>query len=523
MRRSGMLAAVLSAALLLNACAGNQPGSSETGNPTDGQEFQQVEAVEQEQGLQLLTVMKEHKFLSEWEEEHLLCEAQWQELTLGEENRTALADSLSALNEACAADGTSYVECVLPMAAEAAQNKKFQGFTYTSGYSIQRADEHILSLRRDVEEYTGGDSSLFSISGINFDPETGERLSINDVLTSTGKLPALLAEKLREKYADVEFDDLEGKLAEYALGDYAWSMHYRGVTFYFKPHEIATPDAGLLNVTLWFDDTPELFRAEYMQTPERGWFMELPFGYEVEADLKSGDGVRDSLGVSRLQKKGTDAYSPVVTCNGQTLADEEYYAYWMDAYLVCLGRPGEERCSIWLIGSAENDYNTVRVYDLGGEEPSLRAVLPGTGLHTVWYEKEDGTYTAGIQALTDPEAFLLDTRLDMLGTMEGTMCYSADPTGGLPKAEQDSYDLPADRDPLISLLPLEVEILPESSVEEIPAGAEFTFLRTDGVSYVDMQLEDGRECRIAVEQGTWSLNINGISEWDCFANLMYAG
>ena len=59
--------------------------------------------------------------------------------------------------------------------------------------------------------------------------------------------------------------------------------------------------------------------------------------------------------------------------------------------------------------------------------------------------------------------------------------------------------------------------------EELPAGTEFYFIRTDGASYVDARLTDGRECRIMVEFEDYTQTINGVDQWECFDNLLYAG
>ena len=95
----------------------------------------------------------------------------------------------------------------------------------------------------------------------------------------------------------------------------------------------------------------------------------------------------------------------------------------------------------------------------------------------------------------------------------------------MPAAKTEYYDLSASLRRLISKLPLEVGILPDGTREELPAGTMLRMLRTDGETYMDLELEDGRECRLVLERNpdTWEWLINGISEWDCFEDLLYAG
>ena len=87
----------------------------------------------------------------------------------------------------------------------------------------------------------------------------------------------------------------------------------------------------------------------------------------------------------------------------------------------------------------------------------------------------------------------------------------------------DTYTLREDLDPIISSISLPVILLPQNSKEIIPAGTEFRFLRTDNETYVDLAMADGQECRIVIEEIDWTPTINGVPEWECFENLIYAG
>ena len=113
--------------------------------------------------------------------------------------------------------------------------------------------------------------------------------------------------------------------------------------------------------------------------------------------------------------------------------------------------------------------------------------------------------------------------MEILGTWSGRRMYSVHPEDGMPKPSEDYYYLSHTSYPIVSLIPLEVMMLPGETKVELPAGTKFYFLRTDGKSYVDARLEDGRECRIYVEFNGWEQSINGIDQWECFENLPYAG
>jgi len=77
--------------------------------------------------------------------------------------------------------------------------------------------------------------------------------------------------------------------------------------------------------------------------------------------------------------------------------------------------------------------------------------------------------------------------------------------------------------PIVSSVPLEVTMLPGKTKETLPAGTNFYFRRTDVDTYADMELEDGRQCRIEIVYEGDTPMINGVPEWDCFEELLYAG
>ena len=109
----------------------------------------------------------------------------------------------------------------------------------------------------------------------------------------------------------------------------------------------------------------------------------------------------------------------------------------------------------------------------------------------------------------------------MLGTMVGTDTYEL--LDGKLDKDNIYYTLPETMQPLVSKVPLEVYVPEAEETEEVPAGTEFHFLRTDNESYVDMKMDDGRDCRVHVEFDGWERTVNGISEYDAFDGILYAG
>ena len=526
-----IISILLAAVLLLSAAACSREGTDvpmPDTTPTPTAEppatAEPEPSLPPEEGLELLSVRIATESAAEWAEYVPLCQAVWSVMVLGEESAARypeLAKVMERNNAASRKYGEEFVGENLEWAREmAAESEYFYGLTWKDKYLVQRADEHILSIRGDWGAYTGGVHPNYGVYGMNIDPESGKDLLLSDILTETDGLTDILASKLLEKYPDVYLDSLPEMLADYELENYSWTLNYQGLTFYFSPYEIASYAAGLLTVTVWFDEAPELFREEYMEAPERGYSVAMPLASAVEFDLNEADGKRDEISVQYMQLDGTGLLRATIVKNGAQLEDTENFAYEFVSYLVHL----DGKSYLYLEGVSENDYRSLSIYDLNGDEIHLVGCVYGSGFNRSFYEEgEYGGYYADL--FNDPENFKLSTRLHVLGTMSGVQTCRVNPDYGMPEAVTDYYDLSGNPRLLVSKLPLEVEMLSEGTREELSAGTEFRMLRTDGETYMDMALEDGRECRITLsrDDDTWNWLINGVSEWDCFEDLFYAG
>lgn len=466
-----------------------------------------------------LQLMKGEGYLYETNEEYIsLCTATWDDISLIDAY-PELASALYELNTDQSVGAYGFIQEFLPFAEEAQADSPeyFGSFTSSSEYAIQRADSLILSIREDYDSYTGGVHGNYGSMGWNFDTATGARFELTDILTNTDRLDEILSEKISAKYTFDPFESLPEMLAEYAPEDYTWTLGYQGITFYFSPYEIAPYAAGLLTATIWFDEMPELFYEEYTVAPEGGYAVALPYYNEADVDLDAGDNMRDALSYWTYEGEYGEKYL-TISLNGQYYTEESWCAFSVEPYLVCV----EDNFYLYVEGSGDNDYRTLYIYDLNGSAPQLISDFPGAGFVGIWDEDAgvDGIYYTVL--FNDPYEFTLGSKCNLLGTKTAYRNYTVDTDGTLYPLS-DTYDLDQTLDSIISTIPLDVTLLPQSTVETVPAGTEFFFLRTDNETWVDLVMTDGQECRIVIEEIDWTPCINGVPEWECFEDLMYAG
>jgi len=500
------LAMVLTAvmAFSLAACGG---GGSEETVPTE----------KVDTAVAPLTLYKGGNYLQDWE----LYQAEWQKLYLSEEDEAAypaLAEVLDEMNmeqEVYNADWAHKAEEDARMAMNE-MGEYFYGFTNDSDYFVQRADNRILSIREDFSEYYGGAHGMYGTVGHVIDTVTGERLGLGDVITDTDAVPGILSEKLQEKYPDDITYDITENLEGYALEDFVWTVDYQGVTFYFNPYELASYAAGRLTVTIWFEEYPALFDETLAETPEGGYIKEIPLHDDIEVDLVSADGKRDTVCVIGDSFDEYDGQQIRIYRNEEAYSDTESYGYRFTPHLVCQ----DDRFYLLVEGSAENEYRTIYVYDLNEAELKACDINPGVGFHTPEWEPDDECYGM-MEVLNDPAELCLDTLVQLLSTMSGKNTYEF--VNGILLMDQPYYTLPEDFPPLVSKMPLEVYFYEEDVTEEMPAGTEFYFLYTDNDSYVDMKVDGDRVCRLEVRFDGWGRTVNGIPEYDAFDGILYAG
>lgn len=527
----------------MTACGSEKPGDDGTGlgnhatkpsapigketEPTDSDNTEPSTGPGGEEtttGVQPLNVRISHDYLGKMSDNYItLANVYWQRVLLDEESADQypkLQEALLKWNAQKDHDAHENLQSMLPDAQRAADEmgQDFYGYNYESVNYIQRADSRIFSMRSRYDAYTGGLRPFYGNVCLNLDPATGEKLTVEDIMKDWTQLPRRLTQGLNEKYGDwgeLSFEGVEEYLAGFSPEDYTWTMNYQGVTFYFGVSEIAATAVGELEVTLWFDRDGLLFREGYDGIPAGGYATALAQLVETEVDLTPGDSVRDDFWVCISESGGLG-----IRLNDEYIENEEFCAFSMESYLVT---PDGQRFFLYVDAHGENDYRTMYIYDLSSGVPKYVTQLSGDGFYAEWLVDDTGEENYYYQVFNDPAHFTLGTRINVLGTMTGWRDHHMIAATGIPQPETEYYHLNGDDRELTSLIPLEVLILPDQKTETIPAGSVFYFLRTNNETYVDMRLEDGRECRVLISYHDWQPLVNGLPEDECFDGIMYAG
>lgn len=474
-----------------------------------------------ENNCSLVNVMIGDAEIEDWHENNVITSVKWQKLKLSDEHSKAYPKLLAAFdkyNRENLTDAKALMYEFTPLA------KEMMGDEYNPVYCqsesklyMQRADNHIVSFLESIYRYTGGAHPDYFVIGRNYNPNTGEKVALSDVLTDTKDLPSVLEKKITDKYSDVSFYDLKDTFSKYREEEFTWTVDYQGITFWFSPYEIAAYAVGTLSVRIWFDEFPQMFNKEYINSPEN-YVISLPNGLDMEFDLEENDGTKDLI----CTEKRPDRYGSYnmlsVTVNGKTGIDEINYAYDFDVYLAHIG----DKNYIYSDSFSDNDYHMFCTWDTNGEIPEMIHELYGTEVDSEYIEEgfEEGTVYR--KPFNNPESFVLETRFEILGTRGATATYKISEKDGKPEMTDDVYTFNYGHE-VKTAIPLEAEILPDMKKTQILAGTSLTPYQSDGKSFVDLKTEDGKIVRLSIDIDDWPRMVNGIPEDECFEELLYAG
>lgn len=427
----------------------------------------------------------------------------------------------------------------------------------TSAY-VQRADSLVTSIRSYWYSYWGGAHGEYESTGLNYDSSTGNKLALSDVVIDKDKFIELVADKYRTEYSDLYDGYTDPDPASYLRDtDFTnpevtmWTVSNEGVTVYFSVYTLGPYAMGSQNITVYFDEAPEIFESKYTEhcadyvMPMDQWEQNI----DVDVD---GDGSREPI---RLEDDySTDGYSYAVHVKvGNVDITADPFVYSNECYLVHSGG----RYYVYVFGVSDSDYSQLSVVDLAtrscNTDRSFNAYL--CDLQNTWSSTDDSSYSSGAvkTAFTDPSEFLLGKRSDFLGTKS---CYRKYHTGsdGYPVSDDKYYiEETSNAVRAINDVPCEISDADGNAVSKgsIPAGSYAIAVRSDEENFVDLQLVDESQLdiigesewksyslksqntdnidysakfyRIKYDASDWPGKINGTDEDQVFDGIVYAG
>lgn len=394
---------------------------------------------------------------------------------------------------------------------------------------LKRADEKCVSIVRVLNGYLGGAHPDFYYDTYNFDPSTGERIVLSDVIADKEKLNGILEQKLLEDYPEVEFFGLKDSLAEYdmtALKNteeeteentvaYDFSLDPDGISFYFSPYGISAYAYGDQVVKILYDEEPSLFIKDFS-------YKGPCISYLTDMDNKYGTGsTAEKIRVERDDYDENDYFQSINVVKGkQELKIDDLYYFSQTSFMA---DNVNDRKFVYILGNMDNDYKELFAVDMNGKSPEkVEFDSDISYTYSDYYDEASGIY--GVVLPLYPDDMELGIRCALLSTYVAKGHFEVLDNGGL-KLKDRYLTIPEDIFVITSKQDLKADIVDEDGMVKdrdvsIPKGSEFTLFRTDGVRIVDAKLDDGRIVRLNVEEN----KVNGTADAEnLFDGMMFAG
>lgn len=402
--------------------------------------------------------------------------------------------------------------------------------------TVTRTDSAILSVFLMEYSYEGGAHPSTMYSSANFDSETGNILSLSDVVKDMDAFVETVTTQLTKDYPDIEGDLINGALPDAVKDaltnpDYVpcFTLSSTGISVAFSAYTLTTYAYGPEFVDLSFSDYPDLFNEKYTKADdtyfapiEEGPTVTIPTGQRLSWYLETAmtsEGIDDPAN-----------YKLHITVDGHETEFPAELSYSVKAY----GLFKNNKYYLYCDAFSDNDFHFLTIYEISGNGATC---LTG-----------DNPLSLGFYDVTpvDPENFILQNRSSVLGSEQVGRYYSVG-SDGLPKANGDVWTfiitdengdlanrtLTAKQDVDLVKVKDASDFDSEGEKESVKAGTTFTLLTTNandsGIVKADAILKaaDGTYYRVTVtagpEESGYVHLIDGQEDYEVFDGLILAG
>ena len=432
-----------------------------------------------------------------------------------------------------------YIESATEQYEDDPEFFEYGSYDNSSSVMLRRLDDTVLSYAKGCSSFMGGAHGYYSETGNTYDVKTGKKLKLTDVLTDTAGLDEVLKEKLLEKYDAEDFFDLDDSFTHYdpeldsykesENGEdysyaYEWTLTPLGIQFYFAPYELGAYATGSHEVVLGYEEYPKAFVEEYVPK-EYGSFI-YDFRGEIRDFDLTGDGEPDTLSIDFDHN---DDYTEIIGISASVNGNEDSFNddLWITSsdYISHYIRLSDGRQYVYVNVVIAEEYNEYFVFEIDGG--AVKAVDSTTLDNASGIFGQNGrTYSYAI--LADPENMQLEQMFWILSTFYGVRSYHVG-ADGMPESDEPyRINSVVEKNTIVSTTDLVCDIVDEdgnvlSTGETIGSGASFYLLATDGESYVDARISDGRIVRINITSTEHPCYVDGVPADECFEELFYVG
>ncbi|MCM1497927.1 MAG: DUF3298 and DUF4163 domain-containing protein [Clostridium sp.] len=422
-----------------------------------------------------------------------------------------IGEDYPQLKEAVSSWSASYTDGYTAQAQEYLNNAKTDAesrgedfYHYALDYSAAaaRADNRVTCFTVDEYSYVGGAHGYAYLYGVTFDTATGDEITFNDL----GDIKEEVRSYIDGYIADRENEGMEFVFYQENIDDCmdnpVWYLDGLGLNIVFNAYDIASYAAGRTIVAIPYDEMTN-FNPDYK--PEGTAIFAQMAANTISVDV-NGDGTPETITLSGEYTEDGDTQLDLKV-NDLSL-DLGRISYRSAAYFA---RTQEGRAFVLIsCDMMSDDYETL-----------LIEVTSGTPV------KADST--AGSLTGITSEICTVQASIYTLGTYTGQRSFTF--SGGAFEPVEERYSFinnlqGSNRSSIILAKAVMAQINDNGTLTEteLQPGTALYPTDSDGTSVIGFELEDGTVGELHFErQEDGMIYIDGVSEFDLFENLPYAG
>lgn len=383
------------------------------------------------------------------------------------------------------------------------RGEDFEAYSLKEEVKAARLDHRVVSIAMDKSTYSGGVHGYNYLYGVTFDTQTGKELtfeSLGDIREEVKTyITTYIEKKRKEGYILGTFEEeIDGK-----LDNPNWYLSGLGLEFVFNAYDIGSYAEGRTIVTIPYAEMKH-FNTDYRLT-EKTMFTELVMNKRTEIDIDS-DHTADIVELHGNYDEYDDLQLSVKV-NDISL-DIQSATNLLNAYFV----------------AADNGRNYILVsYDAMSDDyvTDLIEVTDKT-------PKKLETLNAGGLISMSNDVLGISGNMDVLGTYVGYRTYRF--AEGKFEAVEECFTF-SDNERAVEkrgpVLKTELTVLLEKNgtmvEQKLQAGTKLYPVNSDGETVVGFRLEDGTYGEVFFQRQDSTIYMDGISEYDIFDELPYAG
>lgn len=421
----------------------------------------------------------------------------------------------SAINEWFANYKSNYESQVQQYTEDAkidaeSMGENFYGYSLNYSAKAARLDNRIASIILDESSYTGGVHGYDYMYGITFDTQTGEEITFEKLGVSKDEIRPFIDEYIRQKREEgYTYDFYEDTIDDLLASPSAWYLNGNGLNIVFNAYEIASYAEGRTIVTIPYSEM-ENFNSDY-ELEGNAMFAELVEDETVSVDV-DGDGTLDTVElVSEYDENGDMLPSIKVEAssfdNTESILKLDGCGYVTNCYFV--KADNGRSFVLFSCDMMSDDYVTQLIEVTSGKPENLDSI--------------NGNLTS-----ISNDMIRVDAAVYVLGTYGGKRSYTFAEGKLQPVEERYAFNSSGDKSgrhgpKLKEELTVQIEENGTMVEKTLPAGTVIYPVNSDGETVVGFELEDGTYGEITFERTDSGLSIDGVSEYDLFDDLPYAG